>query len=67
MKIEFDFCLDESSFIDRFKDRTLIISVTGKENNDDEDYGRLMEIRANLFNHIFKLFRHLQQLKFYDT
>lgn len=67
MKIKLDYCLDESSLVDRFKDQTLIISVTGEEIERAEDYQRAIRIRANLFNHIFKIFRHLQQLKFYDN
>lgn len=63
-----DLCLlDESFLTDRFKNRTLVLSVTGIENNDDMDVRRSMKIRANLFTQIFKIFPHIQQLKFYES
>lgn len=59
------FCLDEQSLVDRVTDRILTLVVTGeKERYVDHPP---MQMRANLFNYLFKIFIHIQRLKFYQN
>ena len=64
VKDEQQFCsdLDESFLIHRFKDRILTISVNGKES---DFHGSVMKMRGNLLHSIFKIFTHIQCLRFY--
>ena len=61
-KQQFCFDLDESSLVQQLKDRILTVSVNG---NESELYRSTMVMRANLFNHIFKIFTHIQRLQFF--
>ena len=58
----FGFDLDESSLAERLKDRILTVSVNGKQGELDQS---VMEMRGNLFSHIFKIFTQIQRLHFY--
>ena len=59
---QFSSDLDESFLPQRLKDRILTLSVNGKTGDFFES---VMEMRGDLLQYIFRMFTHIQCLKFY--
>ena len=53
---------DESSLIQRFKHHILSLQITGEENPKERS---VMMMRGDLFVYVFKVFTHIQRLKFF--
>ena len=60
---ELCFCLDEVSLAAWSKHRILRLSIIGQPANNDRC---VFKMRANLLHYLFKIFTHVQHLKFYQ-